>query len=286
MTKLKIIDMRSRPSFLHDFYGATPGSAAYDVVKWLNRRVGSHDAEHFTRSRDVQSFVDEIRESGIRAAVVVGRDTPAVRHPNDQIHALVQGRPELVGIGSVDVQAIGLDAALREIERAIRTLGLRAINLEPGFGLPPRSADDPALFPIYEACQHLGVPVCLMSGPTSPSLELAHPSAVGHVARAFPQLAIVCYHGFYPFVNEMVGVAFRYDNVHVVADMYIFQPGGRLYVEAANGFMADQLLFGSSYPFRAMRQSVDDYLALGFAPSVLDKVMFSNAARLLGLPAG
>jgi predicted TIM-barrel fold metal-dependent hydrolase len=34
-----------------------------------------------------------------------------------------------------------------------------------------------------------------------------------------------------------------------------------------------------------MRQSVDDYLALGSAPNVLDKVMFSNAARLLGLPA-
>jgi uncharacterized protein len=137
----------------------------------------------------------------------------------------------------------------------------------------------------YEACQQLKVPVCPMSGPTSPSLDLAHPSAVGHVARAFPQLPIVCYHGFYPFVNEMVGVAFRYENVHVVADMYIFQPGGRLYVEAANGFMADQLLFGSSYPFRAMRQSVDDYLALGFAPNVLDKVMFSNADRLLGVPA-
>lgn len=27
-------------------------------------------------------------------------------------------------------------------------------------------------------------------------------------------------------------------------DMYIFLPGSPLYVEAANGFLADQLLFG------------------------------------------
>jgi hypothetical protein len=110
-----------------------------------------------------------------------------------------------------------------------------------------------------------------------------HPAAVGHVARAFPALAIVCYHGFYPFVNEMIGVALRYAQVHVVADMYIFLPGGRLYVEAANGFMADQLLFGSSYPFRPMRQSVDDYLALGLREDVIDRVMGGNAARVLGL---
>ena len=45
----EIIDMRSRPSFLHDFYGATPGTKEYDVVKWLNRRVGAKNDEHFTR---------------------------------------------------------------------------------------------------------------------------------------------------------------------------------------------------------------------------------------------
>ena len=37
----KIVDMRSRPAFLHDFYGASPGTKDYEVVKWLNRRTGS-----------------------------------------------------------------------------------------------------------------------------------------------------------------------------------------------------------------------------------------------------
>jgi predicted TIM-barrel fold metal-dependent hydrolase len=63
--------------------------------------------------------------------------------------------------------------------------------------------------------------------------------------------------------------------------MYIFQPGGRLYVEAANGALSDQIAFGSSYPFRAMRQSADDYAKLGFRDDVLDNVLFANAARLL-----
>jgi predicted TIM-barrel fold metal-dependent hydrolase len=122
-----------------------------------------------------------------------------------------------------------------------------------------------------------------MSGPTSPSLDYTDPAPVGRVAKAFPNLSIVCYHGFWPYVNEMIGVAFRYDNVYVVPDMYIFLPGGRLYIEAANGFMKDQLMFGTSYPFRAMGQTVDDFTKLGLSDDSLDRVLYQNAARLLKL---
>lgn len=59
--------------------------------------------------------------------------------------------------------------------------------------------------------------------------------------------------------------------------------GRQALVEAANGFLGDQLLFGSSYPFRPIAQTVDDFLALGFKPSVLDRVLHGNAARLLKL---
>jgi predicted TIM-barrel fold metal-dependent hydrolase len=59
--------------------------------------------------------------------------------------------------------------------------------------------------------------------------------------------------------------------------------GGRVYVEAANGALADQIALGSSYPFRALRQSVEDYERLGFSDDVLDKLFSTNAAKLLKL---
>ncbi len=65
--------------------------------------------------------------------------------------------------------------------------------------------------------------------------------------------------------------------------MYIFAPGGGLYVEAANGALHEQILFGSSYPFRPMAQSINDYRTLGFKESVIDDVMYGNAKRVLGL---
>ena len=279
----KVIDMRSRPAYLHDFYGKTPGTPEFEVVKWLNGRVGAKHVEHFTRSRDREAFVREIKDTRITASVIVGRDTPAIKHSNDEIHAMVKGQKELVGVGSIDPHRWGIKGAVREVERAVKELGLKAINVEPGFGSPPRPADDPMLFPIYDACDQLAVPVTIMSGPTAPSLDMVNPSAVGHVARAFPNLSIVCYHGFYPFVNEIIGVAFRWPNVVIVPDMYIFAPGGSLYVEAANGCMREQILFGSSYPFRPMAQSINDYHTLGFNEGVIDDVMYGNAKRVLNL---
>lgn len=281
----QVIDMRSRPAFLHDFYGKTPGTKDYEVVKWLNGRVGSKEPEHFTRSKDAASFADEIKAAGITTSVVVGRDTPSIKHSNDEIAALVKGRKEMIGFGSIDPHRWGVRAAVQEVERAVKKLGVRGINVEPGFGAPPRNCDDPMLFPIYDACDQLGVPVSIMSGPTAPSLDMVNPSAVGHVAKAFPNLSIVCYHGFYPYVNEIIGVALRWENVFIVPDMYIFVPGGGLYVEAANGCMKNQILFGSSYPFRPMKQSIDDYRTLGFKDDVIDSVMYGNAARVLKLAA-
>ncbi len=100
----KIIDMRSRPSFLHDFYGATQGTDEYEVTKWLNRRVGSKDDEHFKRSSTIEAFVEEVREVGITASVVVGRDTPNLSISNDRILELTAPYKELIGIASVDPQ--------------------------------------------------------------------------------------------------------------------------------------------------------------------------------------
>jgi hypothetical protein len=279
----KIIDFRSRPAFLADFYGATPGTVAYDTARWLNRRTGSLDDQHFHASFTLDGYLSEIRASGITQAVLVGRDTPDLHISNAHIAELTTAHPELLGLGSVDSLRLGARATLDAIEQSIKGFGQRAINLEPGFGHPPRHADDRAFFPVYEACQALGVPVCLMSGPTTPDLDYNDPAAVGRVARAFPDLAIVCYHGFWPRVNEIIGVAFRYPNVHLCPDMYLFAPGSAAYVEAANGVLSEQFLFGTSYPFRAMRQTVDDFLRLGWRDGVLERLLYDNAARLLKL---
>lgn len=281
---MNIIDMRCRPAYLHDFFGRTPGSAEYEVVRWLNRRVGTRGTdEHFTRSATPEGFLAEVKGAGLTRAVVVGRHTPSQHLPNDTIHQIVSVDPVLVGVGSVDPILQGAQGAVDEAERAVKTLGLKGIDIEPGFASPPRHPDDPAYFPVYEVAAALGVPVFLMSGPTTPDPRYNDPAGVARVAQAFPALQIAVYHGYWPNVQAIIGVAFRHENVHIIPDMYLFQPGGRAYVEAVNSFLGDQFLFGSSYPFRPIRQTIGDVLALGLREDVLERVLYTNAVRLLKL---
>lgn len=279
-----IIDMRLRPTWLHRFFGSTPGTPEYETVRWLNRRVGSKDVDHFAASGSLPRLLAEMDQAGIAVGVMVGRSTPTVRIPNDDLAAFATSSAgRLVGIASVDPVELGPEAARAELRRAVLELGLRGVNFDAGFYATALRADSERLLPLYEDCQQLGVPAFIMSGPTTPNLADNDPLAVDIVARTFPKLPIVCCHGFYPHVAEIITVALRNENVFVSPDMYMFSPGGQLYIEAANGFLQDQYLFGTSYPFRAMSQSVADLHSMELDEPVLQKVRSSTARKLLGL---
>ncbi|WP_234052369.1 MULTISPECIES: amidohydrolase family protein [unclassified Xanthobacter] len=281
---MQIIDMRCRPAYLHDFFGRTPGTAEFETARWLNRRVGTRGSDtHFIRSATPEGFLEEVAQAGLAKAVVVGRHTPTQHLPNDTIHGIVAGSALLEGIGAVDPVVEGEQAALDEAERAIKVLGLKGIDLEPGFGTPARHADDPVYFPLYELLVALDVPLFLMSGPTTPDPRFNDPAAIGNVARLFPRLKIAVYHGSWPNVQQIVGVAFRHENVFLIPDMYLFQPGTQTYVEAVNSFLGDQFLFGSSYPFRPITQTIADFQKVGFHEALLERLFYGNAARLLKL---
>lgn len=282
-----IIDMRLRPPFLHPFFGATPDTPETALVRWVNRRVGAADPDHFTRYADLADVLAGMDQAGIGLGVTVGRSTPTVRIENDTIAALVaQSAGRLIGVASVDPVALGRASALAEATRAVETLRLAAINFDAGFYATPLRADDEKLMPLYETCLALNVPAFIMSGPTTPDLAFNDPLAIDAVAGTFPKLPIVVCHGCYPNIDAMIGVAFRHENVFVSPDMYFWAPGGRRYADAATGFLRDQLLFGSSFPFRPMRQSVQDWRALGMGEAVDACVLGANAARLFGRAAG
>ena len=59
-------------------------------------------------------------------------------------------------------------------------------------------------------------------------------------------------------------------------------PFAQEYFRAANTYLQDQYLFGSAYPFYALKPAVDNNRA-ALRPQVHQKVFYDNAARLLGL---
>ena len=80
---------------------------------------------------------------------------------NDHIAGLCREHPKrFVGLGTLPMQ--DPDLAIRELERCVNELGMKGIEIGSHVEQPGGSdwnLSDPALFPIFEACQKLGAAV-------------------------------------------------------------------------------------------------------------------------------
>jgi predicted TIM-barrel fold metal-dependent hydrolase len=177
------------------------------------------------------------------------------------------------------------DAAttVAECEKAVRELGLRGINIEPGIRKRggPAHVDNPNLFPIYEAMIALDVPVMVYTSAfAGPNPYFANDMApYERVLSKFPKLKIILGHGGYPRVKQVVETAPRHPNLFICQDVYTFWPAGHLY-RAQIGKLQDQYIFGTAYPFSSMAEPLEASLKLPLSASAREKYFWGNAARL------
>ena len=276
----KIIDLRCRPPAA----GFETMALYWDKgrVAEMGRDIGFEPAPSYL-TESVDLCLAEMREAGIAVGVVTGRlsGKRLGRVENAAIVDLVRTNPgRFWGLGGVDLDDMA--AAKRQIEEAISSPYLCGAVFESGCAENPRYADDPAFTPLFGACEDAGLPVLLMSGGNAgPDLSYSNPVQVDLLAARHPRLQIVAAHGSWPWVNEILGVAYRRKNVWVSPDMYIFLPGGQMYVEAANTYLQDRFLFGTAYPALPFKPAVERFQDLPFRDAVRPKLLHENARRLL-----
>jgi len=278
---MKIIDFRVRP----------PMPGIDNQIFWTNpeRRDGFNRKLGFTPAPSASQaslplLFEEMDAVGVTLGVVIGRVSATLgTTSNDDVAKTVGTHPDrFVGIAGVD--PLNRRAAMDEIDRAV-SLGLRGVNLEPGTYRIPLHADDRRLYPIYGHCEDRDLPIVLMTGGNpGPDLGYTDPIAVDRVAGDFPKLKIILSHGNWPWVHQILHVAFRRPNVYVSPDMYLFDlPGSDDYVKAADTYLADQFVYASAYPFTPLKDYAERFLRLPIRPESMRKVLYDNAARLLKL---
>ncbi|HWB47805.1 MAG TPA: amidohydrolase family protein [Stellaceae bacterium] len=280
----KIIDLRCRPPA-----AGFETMALYwdkDRVAQMGRDIGFEPAPSYL-SESVDDCIAEMDEAGIGVGVVTGRlsGQRLGRVENAAIIELVRAHPgRFWGMAGIDLDDMA--AARRQVEEAIGSPHLCGAVFESGCAENPRYTDDPAFAPLFGACEDAGLPVLLMAGGNAgPDLSYSSPVHLDRLAARHPKLQIVAAHGSWPWVNEILGVAYRRKNVWVSPDMYIFLPGGQMYVEAANTYLQDRFLFGTAYPALPFGATVAHFLQLPFREAVHSKVLHENARRLLGAGA-
>jgi hypothetical protein len=243
-------------------------------------------------ARLLQATLQEMNRHHIRQGLISG-DPEVVRrwadtHPD---RFLASFEPDL----SLRDQA----AAVAQFEKEAREGRWRAMG-ELGLPYAGRPLNDPALFPYYDVCERLGLPVFFHTGLDGPEpqrlvspafrVDLGDPLLLQDVAIKFPRLQIVIMHMGWPFFDHALYMLYAYPNVHLdtaVANWILGrQVFDRMLREAVDTVGSDRILFGSDQ--MVWPQMIGPAVSsITRAPYLTEadkrNILWGNAARLLRL---
>jgi Predicted metal-dependent hydrolase of the TIM-barrel fold len=278
-----IIDFRLRPP-----YKSYLDAIMYrDLIrsKKMSERIGMYQAES-VQKLDLELTLKEMREAGIDKGVVSGRKAnPHVGMVNNaHVQELTERYPDYF-IGLAGIDPFGGEDAIRELDDYVVNGNLKAAVIEPGVLPQPSFADDERFYYLYEYCEKHEIPVMMMIGGNGgKNINYSMPWQVEHVALDFPGLQIIVAHGGFPWITEMIQVAYHCRNVSLLPDLFMLNmPGAKQYATAANYILRDQMLFGSAYPFAPMKEAVECVERLGMNDEAKRRFFHDNAVRLLKL---
>ena len=198
---------------------------------------------------------------------------------NDHISEVVRKNPKrFVGLGTLPLQAPEL--AVKEVERGMKVLGLKGFQI--GSHVNDWNLSDPALFPVFEACERLGAALFvhpwemmgqdkmsrywlpwLVGMPAETSLAICSMS-FGGVFEKFPRLRVAFAHGggAFPFTLDRIqhGFEARPDLVALDCKIPPKKYVGHFWVDSLvhgveslkflkNLFGAQKICLGTDYPF-------------------------------------
>jgi aminocarboxymuconate-semialdehyde decarboxylase len=234
---------------------------------------------------------------------------------NDHLAGVVRDYPDrYAGLGTLPMQAP--DLAVRELERCVKELGLRGVQI--GSHVNQWELNNPALFPVFEAAQDLGAAVFvhpwdvagrermgqywlawLVGMPAETALALCS-LVFGGVLERLPRLRIGFAHGGGSFPGTIGRIAHGH---HVRPDLCaIDNPKsprdylGRFYVDSlvhdADALRTllrlvgeERIALGTDYPFPlgelapgALIRSMDD-----LSESTRQRLLYGSAREFLGI---
>jgi uncharacterized protein len=201
---------------------------------------------------------------------------------NDEVAAWVGAAPgRLRGVAAVDLDdPVG---AVRELRRCVEDLGFAALRVVPW--LWDRPPNHRSYWPLYVACCELGVPFCTQAGHTGP-LRPSEPGRpipyLDEVALAFPELTIVAGHIGYPWTEEMLALAHKYEHVWIDTSAYTVRRYPAALIQELQR-PGHRILFGTNFPMLTAERCLEGLDALGLEPEPRERFLAGNAREVFGL---
>ena len=252
-----------------------------EIVRLLKQSGSAHLLE---TGLTAEQIVAEMDRAGIQTLMLSAWHRPGTWiFSNDLIAEMIAEFPDrFVGVAAVNLEKPV--EAVRELDRAVNQLGFKALRVIPW--LWNRPPNDKFYFPLYVKCIELDIPFCTQVGHTGPLMpsETGRPIPyLDEVALVFPELKIVAGHIGHPWTDEMIGVAWKHENVYIDTSAYLprYYPPQLLHYLKTYG--QDKVLFGSNFPQLSLEKCVQQVNELGLADHIKAKFLFQNAQRAFKL---
>src|SRR5438067_7509793 len=265
---------------------------------WLDGSMAGYveAAEAYFRSPVQRQSLDELaaryRRLEVRAVLLAWDAETATgrpRVPNETVAAACRAHPgAFTGLGSVDPHKG--QAAVAEVAN-IAALGLRGVKFHPS--LQAFAPDDPALDPLFAACEDHGLLALFHTGTSGIGarqpggqgirLDYARPVRLDAVAASFPSLNVIAAHFGYPWHLELLAMALHKTNLYIDISGWAPRYIPAEVIRDLKGRLQNQFVFGSDYPFIQPKRCLDELQELGIGDEALQKVLVGNGKRLLGL---
>ena len=272
----------TRPQLIDAWIQPWPAEAATAIPPHrrnthIQRKFNPDDRK--ARAIPNATLIAEMDEAGVDFALLSGG--PAV--PMPAVLELLDKYPErFAGVAWTDPTQ-GIVAAQRELEHLARNYNIVGYKLEPF--LLWKDPVDRVFYPMYAKCAELDITLQTQVGgcmPLYPS-RTGHPMFIDEIALDFPELRIVCGHVGGPWVDEMIHVAWKHENVWIDTSARLprlFEPE---FLKFLRSYGSDTCIFASDWPILDFRRPVSQLDALELSPEVRDKFCSANAAKAFKL---
>lgn len=260
------------------------GRTRSDLPEAVRLLEKSGTAEFLDRRLSPAETVALMDEAGVGKLLLSAWNRPGkCLTSNDEVAEFVNAYPDrFAGVASVDLEKPVI--AVRELERAVRSLGFKALRVVPW--LWKLAPNDKLYYPLYVKCIELDIPFCTQVGHTGPLMpsETGRPVPyIDEVALTFPELRIVCGHIGHPWTDEMIGVAWKHDNVYIDTSAYL----PRYYPPALLNYLKtygrQKVMFGTNFPQLPLAKCVEQVHALNLDEGVAADFLHRNASRVFKL---
>jgi predicted TIM-barrel fold metal-dependent hydrolase len=264
------------------------GDALYDFIRKQTKDQASKDMRfpvenifkdvpHDLPTDDpVSVTLHEMDRHGVEIGMIGVGDETSQR-------ALKQHPDRFVPSGSI-TDPNDVTGTVRRMRREYEEFGIRAVGAFPSGTFPQVAIDDPKMYPVYQTCVDLDIPIFCCAGVPGPRLKFApqEVSRIDTVMYDFPELVFVTRHGCEPWEQLAMKLLLKWPNLYYSTSAFAPKHYPKVIIDYANTRGADKIIYAGYFPMGLTLERIfADMPHVPFRDHVWPKFLSENARRVL-----